>query len=355
MFKKKIVTVILICLCCFSFSITSFATSSLSPYTKIRMNRPTTSDNSGYLELVVKNGSAYEVYVYFWYGNGTDNSLNETEFRENITINFSSVSFTPMFNEATQVTLCIITSINETEGHGILSQSGGSYTHDIGKQVLGYHVYGNYGTVSTYSGFFNNGFDVSYADDDETVYHLIQLYNQLVQSNENDEVMIEKINSIMNSNSSIDSKMSQLVDLQEDTNTWLEKIFNYLKESPEKQKQEAQTQGNNSTSQGMNAIEDKGGDFSGSLGGLTNSMSYTGTDCSWTFPTVKLPAIAGVMDEVTLIESQPIDFSFWVNAIPSGIMLIIQSVLTIGLIVYCFKELYSTIAYVLTLRKDDNS
>lgn len=149
--------------------------------------------------------------------------------------------------------------------------------------------------------------------------------------------------------------LGNVVEEVQESNNWLEKIFNYLNESQEQQKQEAQTQGSNSTSQGMDAIEDKGGDFAGSLSGLTNSMSYTGTECAWNFPEVKLPAISGVMDEIVLIESQPIDFTQWVNAIPDAILILVQSLLTIGLIVFCFKELYSTIAYVLTLRKDDNA
>lgn len=153
----------------------------------------------------------------------------------------------------------------------------------------------------------------------------------------------------------ISEKLDKMVEEQQETNSWLEKIFNYLNESQEKQKQEAQAQGNSSTSQGMNSIEDKGAGFTDSLGGLVSSMSYTGTECAWNFPEIKLPAISGVMDEVTLMESQPIDFAVWVNAIPSNILIVVQSLLTIGLIVYCFKELYSTIAYVLTLRKDDNA
>lgn len=144
-------------------------------------------------------------------------------------------------------------------------------------------------------------------------------------------------------------------ELHEESNTWLEKIFNYLNESQEQQKQEAQTQGNSSVSQGSSAIEDKGAGFTQSLGNLTSSMSYTGTQCAWEFPQVKLPAIAGVMGEIVLIEKQPIDFAVWVNAIPSDILLVVQSLCTAGLIIYCFKELYDTIAYVLTLRKDDNS
>ena len=118
----------------------------------------------------------------------------------------------------------------------------------------------------------------------------------------------------------------------------------------EQEEQKAEHQGNASVSEGTNAIENKGSGFVDSLNGLVSSMSYTGTQCSWTFPQVKMPAIKGVMEERVLIKEQPIDFTTWINAIPSPILLLIQSVLTMALIVYCFKELYGTISYVLTLR-----
>ena len=79
-------------------------------------------------------------------------------------------------------------------------------------------------------------------------------------------------------------------------------------------------------------------------------MSYSGTNCSWTFPAITLPAIPGVMDSVQLTSEQPIDFTYWVNQIPANLLLLIQSLLTIALIIYCFKEVYGTISYVLTLR-----
>lgn len=183
----------------------------------------------------------------------------------------------------------------------------------------------------------------------------------MIDQNARDQKMLDAMWNIMNSNNGINDRVEALTKLQgqtnsklDENNTWLEKIFNFLEEKDEKDKQDATQQGTSSTSQGMDAIDDKGGDFANSLGGLTNSMSYSGTQCAWEFPEVKIPAISGVMNEVVLIQRQPIDFAKWVNAIPSDILLVVQSVCTIGLIVYCFKELYNTIAYVLTLRRDDN-
>lgn len=347
MLKKVIATVVLLCSCV--MLVPAFE-SKAADYT-INMSRPEATTNSGYVELLQqkKSDGAYIVIVFFWNSWGVDG--NKTV---DVHVTASSLQLTAYDG---YITLFNMTS-DGRDNPAVATSGQKSHKYDasaFGYNLVGYRVYGNVGACTTTIGGYTLDWNVLYVQEAVEVYKLTQIYTQLVQANANDTTMINKINQIYNSLDTVESKLQQLIDLQEESNTWLEKIFNYLNESQEQQKQEAQTQGNSSVSQGSSAIEDKGGDFAGSLSGLTNSMSYTGTDCSWTFPTVKLPAIPGVMDEVTLIESQPIDFSFWVNAIPSGIMLIIQSVLTIGLIVYCFKELYSTIAYVLTLRKDDNS
>ena len=134
-----------------------------------------------------------------------------------------------------------------------------------------------------------------------------------------------------------------------------DKIIDNQNQLQENEKNEAETQGQGSVDSVAGAIEDKSAGFVSAIGSLVNSMSYNGTACAWSFPALKLPAIEGVMPEYQLTQEQPIDFEFWVNKIPSDILLLVRSVLTIALIVYCFKELYSTISYVLTLKGGGNS
>lgn len=97
------------------------------------------------------------------------------------------------------------------------------------------------------------------------------------------------------------------------------------------------------------AVNDSAAGVTNGFGSFIQSMSTTDTACSWTFPKVSIPAIAGVIDEIELIEEQPIDFSSVFNFIPSDIMTIIQALTTVVLIIFCIKELYGTISYVLTL------
>lgn len=83
---------------------------------------------------------------------------------------------------------------------------------------------------------------------------------------------------------------------------------------------------------------------------FTGAISTTSTDAKWKLPAIKLPAIAGVMPEIKLTDEMDIDFGAWVQKIPKTVMTIVQYVLTLALIYYCFKELYKLISYVLTLR-----
>lgn len=57
------------------------------------------------------------------------------------------------------------------------------------------------------------------------------------------------------------------------------------------------------------------------------------------------------MDEVVLTDDLQIDFEETINTyIPSNILTLIRNLLTVGLIVFCVKELYNLIQYALTLK-----
>lgn len=323
-------------------------------------NEPTANEQAGYLNILVDHPTAGRIlYTIQWNFNPVkqESSFDRiANCQMNIVINQKSVVLRGI-NTASDAYLTIFENTAAGDLQNIFSGTISNYvdkTLTYGGPIIACSVFGNYGTFSTYFGIYTPQVSVIWNTENNILNQLVSVYNQLVISNQNDLKMIEHLNSIMQSNASIDSKLSQLIELQEESNTWLEKIFKLLEDAPEEEKNQASTQGGNSVSEGKNAIEDKGQGFTNSLNGLVSSMSYDGTDCSWTFPTVKLPAISGVMSETTLIQSQDINFGMWIDAIPSDIMLLIRSVLTMGLIVYCFKEFYDTISYVLTLRRSDN-
>lgn len=332
---------------------------------------PFCSDTMGYMVLVYQHSANdYRMNTLFWSMEPEVNEVYGSDFTNvmDINVNGSTVSLSPYVVGGSYWYNLYEFSSSDTvsrlhSGYHNAIQSTPTWSYNYGNLVA-VLFNGNVGAVNL------GGRDLqtpvvhwtNTPDSNEIYNYMWRILYSLQFVEEDTGLILDKLNSILSENVSANQKLDdlkrlheQLIAEQEESNSWLEKIFNYLKESPEQQRQEAQTQGNNSTSQGMNAIEDKGGDFANSLGGLTSSMNYSGTECAWEFPEVKIPAISGVMDEVVLIKRQPIDFSVWVNAIPSDILIVVQSLCTIGLIVFCFKELYGTIEYVLTLRKGGGS
>lgn len=342
---------------------------------------PATSEYEGYITFLLKSNttSEYTITTAFWYSCSYETGLSSPSSMY-LELNEHGCNFRPGGSSLADGGFF---SVSRYWADGALrfgaSSSSSAYYLDFSSAwtIRGYKYSGN---VASVTGLGNSELFSIYFAEDGSAMLLMDIISLLQSSNNIDSSILTTVENILNSvdgvenqlealtwylRSAIDSigsklstlldKADRLIDEQEKSNTWLEKIFNYLNESAEKQKQEAQSQGNSSISQGTSSIEDKGAGFTDSIGGLANSMSYTGTQCAWNMPQIKLPAITGVMDEVVLLESQPIDFGQWVSVIPENILLVIQSLLTLALIVYCFRELYNTISYVLTLRKDDNS
>lgn len=135
---------------------------------------------------------------------------------------------------------------------------------------------------------------------------------------------------------------------QEETNEKLDQILN----QPEQEKNEANSSGNSAVDDLTGALPDHSSGFISGFEKLVDGMSYSGTECVWKFPKLYIPAMSGVTDQpIQLMESElDIDIGGWVNKLPSNIMSLIRIVLTIALLIYCVKELYDTVQYVLTLR-----
>lgn len=132
-------------------------------------------------------------------------------------------------------------------------------------------------------------------------------------------------------------------------------IIDNEKEMYENEKQEATDSGNDSVDDVMSAIPADNDGFISAIEKLGKVLVTDSTEAKWTFPALYIPAIEGVTSKIELSSEKDIDFGYWIKQIPSTILTLIQYISTIALIIYCFKELYSTIEYILTLRKGGNS
>ena len=119
----------------------------------------------------------------------------------------------------------------------------------------------------------------------------------------------------------------------------------------ENEKQEATDTGADGVGDISSVIPDDTQALTTAFKKLTASMTHTNTTAKLNFPGIKIPALKPFTDtETVLLGEQEINFEEYIKLIPDKILLLVQSLGTIALILFCFKELYSQISYVLTLR-----
>lgn len=119
----------------------------------------------------------------------------------------------------------------------------------------------------------------------------------------------------------------------------------------ERDKKETEDSGNKSVDDVTNAIPSDNEGFISAFQELVDVVTYEGTDAKWTFPALYIPEISGVTPRIDLTSEIEIDFGYWIQQIPNPILIIIRCLCTAALVAFCFKELYSIIEYIMTLRK----
>ena len=168
-----------------------------------------------------------------------------------------------------------------------------------------------------------------------------------------DSVINQKIDDIKSGFQSNADKNASDIQSNNDKNT--QSIIDNQNQLAEQEKTETQNSGNNSVNDVSGSVPDKSAGMLSALQSLSNAVSYTGTNATWKFPQMYIPAISGVTDRINLNSEMEINFSYWVNQIPQDIRTIISALATIGLVVFAFKELYGLISYVLTLKGGGNN
>lgn len=109
-------------------------------------------------------------------------------------------------------------------------------------------------------------------------------------------------------------------------------------------------QGNSFVDQITQIVPNESQGFVNAMGGLVDSLSYGGTECVLTVPALVMPQIGDLVPQYTLLEKQEVDLESYFNMFPAFIVTLVQSLFTVALIVFCFKELYSTVSYFFVLR-----
>ena len=82
--------------------------------------------------------------------------------------------------------------------------------------------------------------------------------------------------------------------------------------------------------------------------GFVNVMHYDGLDCYLDIPEIYIPEIPNVTQRVVLYSGGTINFKDYFDMIPDKIILVVRAILTIALILFSFKELWTTIGQALS-------
>lgn len=129
-------------------------------------------------------------------------------------------------------------------------------------------------------------------------------------------------------------------------------VDNANKKAEEREKQEAQSSGDNAIDDSNSAMPSVDSGFSNSLKTFVNSLSYNGTEAILPIPETSIPAIDGITEKIVLIPGQGFDLSATIaQYIPTNLLSLLQHFFDIALILFCIYELYGLIQYVLTLKK----
>ena len=342
MSKVKKIIAIIVCVVCI-FATFCFSTSAITinnEYNTISspLSQPSVSDNFGYVEIVCRDYSTGSVrgYVFLVTFNAVTSgeSICEIEFPSDKKILFRNLS------DGIMAVSCV-TSEGLYHSQGISYTIGQVLQESFDYSIVSIKYYGCIHSIEAHK-YNAISFSTIYSGDNAGII-LLETVVSLLRSNAN------------TINQQIQNDNTNANNIQQNQNDNTDKIIENQQQIQENEKNEAESSGQGSVDDVSGAIEDKSAGFISAISNLVGSMSYNGTACAWSFPAIKLPAIEGVMPEYQLTDEKPIDFEFWVNKIPANILLLVRSLLTIALIGYCFKELYSTISYVLTLKGGGNN
>lgn len=136
-------------------------------------------------------------------------------------------------------------------------------------------------------------------------------------------------------------------------NSNVENLPDRIKEVLEKHdqdvKNESSTEGNDKIDQAINALKNAipVSSVKDAITPLMTACNYEGTNSVWTFPSITIPAIPGLFDEMKLSEEQSFDLSTYADEyIPETLLQLVRYLMTAGLILFAIKELMSIISQI---------
>ena len=216
-----------------------------------------------------------------------------------------------------------------------------SYTVDVGSAGLELHNANFSGSFPANAVYVRPRLRFSVYSDPALDMHIRGMAGQI-------DLSVDLNTVLENSNqmAAIKNKLDDLNVSIGDVNDKLDQIL----QQPEQEKNDASQGANDAFSGVVDVVPDHSEGLADAFSGLASSMSYNGTVAKLDIPAVSMPGLDGLFDGFVVMQPQQIDFEVYFDMLPDNLLLLVQSLLTGALIIFCFKELYGTIQYCMILR-----
>lgn len=256
--SKKISCILVLLAILVSSFFMGFDSKASNPEFYLGYAQPSTSANEGYVTFLIRdnNSGAYQINTFFWYCSASASSAAESPCYGILQISSSSFTFRiGGVGSASSAYYCL-SQVNELERCNIvMNSSSQAFTFDFGrwgKTVLAYKYAGNVGSISSSVVGDAYPFNVYFSEDGSAVLlqgilscllsmqnidsSILTTLNNILSSVDGVENQLSQVVSwlnTLNANTTlIDSKLASLLDKadrlieeQEDSNTWLQKIW----------------------------------------------------------------------------------------------------------------------------------
>ena len=192
-------------------------------------------------------------------------------------------------------------------------------------------------TSQVYSRMITNGWSTEVEKDEGGSDYIQSLIDEVATIRQNDETYHSNALEVLDGiKSGIDGMPGEIKDV--------------LEQHDQQVKQEANTEGNDNINQATSALTNAlpVASISDAIAPLVTACGYNGITSVWSFPAMKIPAIAGLFEEIQLNEVQNFDLCSYADQyIPDELLTLIRSITTVLLIVWAIREIMSLLSGML--------
>lgn len=166
----------------------------------------------------------------------------------------------------------------------------------------------------------------------------------------------EKLDGIQDSMDDANDKLDGIQGSMDDANDKLDdlpgEIGDEFQNVMDAEKDQAGAAGNEFVDQILDVLPDSSTEILGALKGLTDAMSYTGTEAVIPIPGITLPGIDGLIPRTQIWGGVDFDLGEYVAMMPDKLLSLVRSLFTIAIVLFCAYELKGIVSYCLTLKEN---